>query len=104
MSLSRHQNAGQNLDLKGGNRCFEYVAQFGYLGTTITNRNVIREKIKGRLNPGKACYQSVQKVLSSCLLSKNTKIRIYKTIILPVVLYECETWCLTLREERRTGC
>jgi hypothetical protein len=40
-------------------------------------------------------------VLSSCLLSRNVKAKIYKTIILPVVLYECETWSLTLREEYR---
>jgi hypothetical protein len=39
--------------------------------------------------------------LSSCLLSRNVKVKIYKTIILPVVLYGCETWSLTLREERR---
>jgi hypothetical protein len=46
------------------------------------------------LNSGNACYQSVQNLLSSCLLSKNVKVRIYKTIILPVVLYGCETWSL----------
>jgi hypothetical protein len=39
--------------------------------------------------------------LSSRLLSENIKIRIYKTIILPVILYGCETWSLTLREEHR---
>jgi len=39
--------------------------------------------------------------LSSSLLSKNLKIKIYRTIILHVVLYGCETWLLTLREERR---
>ena len=44
---------------------------------------------------------SVQNILSSSLLSKNLKIKIYRTIILPVVLYGCETWSLTLREERR---
>jgi hypothetical protein len=44
---------------------------------------------------------SVQNLLSSRLLSKNLKIRIYKTIILPVVLYGCETWSLILREEHR---
>ena len=43
----------------------------------------------------------MQKLLSSRLLSKNLKIKIYRTIILPVVLYGCETWSLTLREERR---
>jgi hypothetical protein len=43
----------------------------------------------------------MQNLLSSSLLSKNLKIKIYKKIILPVVLYECEIWSLTLREERR---
>jgi hypothetical protein len=54
-----------------------------------------------RLNSGNACYHSVQNVLSSRLLSRNIKIRIYKAIMFPVVLYERETWSLTLREEHR---
>jgi hypothetical protein len=62
---------------------------------------LIQEEIKRRLNSGNACYHSVQSLLSSRLLSKNLKIRIYKTIILPVVLYGCETWSLTLGEEHR---
>jgi hypothetical protein len=90
---------GQNRDLKIANRLFENVSQFKYLGITVTNQNLIHEEIKRRLNSGKACYLSVQNLLSSRLLSKNLKIRIYKTIILPVVLYGCETWSLTLREE-----
>ncbi|KAJ4431757.1 hypothetical protein ANN_20362, partial [Periplaneta americana] len=72
-----------------------------YLGATITNINDTREEIKHRINMGNACYYSVQKLLSSSLLSKNLKVRIYKTVILPVVLYGCETWTLTLREEHR---
>jgi hypothetical protein len=48
---------------------------------------------------GNACYHLVQNLLSSRWLSKNLKI--HRTIILPVVLYGCETWSLTLREERR---
>jgi hypothetical protein len=79
---------GRNHDIKTGNRWFENVAQFKYLGTTITNENLIQEEIKRRLNSGNA----VQNILSSRLLSKNIKIRKYKTIILPVVLYGCETW------------
>ena len=43
----------------------------------------------------------MQNLLSSSLLPKNLKIKIYRTIILPVVLHGCETWSLTLREERR---
>jgi hypothetical protein len=77
------------------------VAQFRYLGTTIRNENLIQEEIKRRLKSGNACYHSVQNLFSSRLLSKNIKVRIYKTIILPVVLYGCETWSLTLREEHR---
>ena len=50
---------------------------------------------------GNACYYSVQNLLSSSLLSKTLKIKIYRPIILPVVMYGCETWSLTLREERR---
>jgi hypothetical protein len=68
---------------------------------TGTYQNFIKEKITRRLSSGNACYQLVQNLLSSLLLSKNLKIRIYKTIILPVVLNGCETWSLTLREEHR---
>jgi hypothetical protein len=85
MLLSRHQNAGQNCDIKIANGSFENVSQFKYLGTTVTNQNLILEEIKRRLNSGNACYYSVQDILSSRLLSKNVKIRIYKTIILPEV-------------------
>jgi hypothetical protein len=53
------------------------------------------------LNSGNFCYYSVPNLLSFRLISKNLKIKIYKTIILPVVLYGCETWPLTLREEHR---
>ena len=60
----------------------------------------IAEEIKSRLRLGSACYHSVQNLLSSRLLFQNLKIKIYRTIILPV-LYGCETWWLTLREERK---
>jgi hypothetical protein len=59
MLLSRQQNAGQNHDKKIGNRCFGNVEQFRYLGTTITNQNLIPEEIKRKLNSGIACYHSV---------------------------------------------
>jgi hypothetical protein len=68
---------------------------------TVTSQNLIQEEIKRRLNSGNAGYYSVQNLLPSCQLSKNLKIRICKTIILPVVLYGCETWSMTLREEHR---
>jgi hypothetical protein len=77
------------------------VAKFRYLGTTLTNRDDIHDEIKSRLNSGNACYYSVQNLLPSHLLSKKLKIKIYKTVILSVVLYGCETWSLTLREDHR---
>ena len=70
---------------------------------TLTNQNSIQEEIKSRLKSGNACYHSVQNLLSSSLLSKNLKIKIYRTVILPVVMYGCKTWTLTLKEERRLG-
>jgi hypothetical protein len=73
------------------------VEQFKYLGRTLTNQNSIQEEIKSRLKSGNACYHSVQDRLSSSLLSKNTKIKINRTINLPVVLYGCETLSVTLR-------
>jgi hypothetical protein len=77
------------------------VAQFKYLRTTVTNLNLTQEEIKRGLNLVNACYHSAQNLTSSCLLSKNVKIIIYKTIIFLVVQYGCETWSLTLREEQR---
>ena len=61
----------------------------------------ILEEIKKGLKSRNACYHSVQNLLSSGLLTKNIKIQIYKSIILPVVSYGYETWSLTLKEERR---
>jgi len=71
------------------------------VGTALTNQNSIQEEIMSRLKSGNVCYHSVQNLLSFSLLSKNLKIKIYRTIILPVVLYGCETWSLILREECR---
>jgi hypothetical protein len=74
--MSRDQYAGQNREIKIRNRSFANVSQFKYLGTTVTNQNLIQEEIKRRLNSGNTCYHSVQNLLSSRLLSKNVKVRI----------------------------
>jgi len=87
--------------LRIDNSTFDRVEDFKYLGTTLTNQNCIAEEIKSRLKSGNASYHSVQNPLSSRLLSKNLKIKIYRSIIWPVVMYGCETWSLTLREERK---
>jgi hypothetical protein len=87
--------------IKIAKRSLEGAAKLNYLGTTLTDRNCTQEEIKSRLNSGNACYHSVQSLLSSRLLFRNVKVKIYKTIIMPAVLYGCETWFLILREEHR---
>jgi len=99
MVMSRDQNAGQSDCIRIDNSPHERVEESKYLGTT--NQNSIPEEIKSRLKSGNACYHSVRNLLSSRLLSKNLMIKIYRTIFLLVVLYGCETWSLTLRQERR---
>jgi hypothetical protein len=101
MIMSHHQNSGQNQNLRIANESFENVVKFKYLRMTLTNQNYIHDEIKSRLNLGNAYYYSVQNLLSSCLISKNLKIKTHKTVILPIVLYGCEIWSLTLREEHR---
>jgi len=99
--MSRDQNVGRSHSMKNDNSSIERVEEFRYLGTTLTNNNFIQEEIKSRLKLGNVCYYLVQNLLSSSLLSKKLKIKIYRTITLPNVLYGCETWLLTLREKRR---
>jgi len=99
--MSRDQNAGRIQSGRFDNSTFERVEEFQYLGTTLTDQNSIEEEIKRRLRSGNACYHLVQNLLSSRLLSKNLKIQIYRTITLPVALYGCEAWSLTLQEERK---
>jgi len=85
MVMSRDQNAGRSQNIKTDNSSFERMKQFKYLGTSIKHQHSIQEEIKSRLKSGNACYHSVLNLLSSSLLSKNIKINVYRTIILPVV-------------------
>jgi len=99
MVVSRDQNAGRIYSVRIDNNTFERVEEFKYLGKNLTNQNSIAEENKRRLKSGNACYHSFQNLLSSRLLSKNFKVKIFRTIILPAALYGCETWSLTLRDE-----
>jgi hypothetical protein len=99
--MSRDQHAGRCHSMKKDNSSFERVEELKYLGTTLMNQISIQEEIRRILKSENACCHSVQNRLSSSLLSKNLKIEIYRTIILRVGLYNCETPSQTLREERR---
>jgi hypothetical protein len=103
---SRRRNTGTNKNniAKRVDKLFGNMATFKYLGVTVTDRNDIHEEIKIRLNSGNSCYHSVQNLSCFRFLSKSLKIKIYKTLILRVILYGCEIWLPTLTEEHRTGC
>jgi hypothetical protein len=101
MLMAHSQKIGQKHSIKIANRSFEDVAKFKYLQTTLTDQNCMQEEINSRQNSGNACYHSVQSLLSSRLLSRILKAKIYKITILPVLLYGCETWSLTLRKKHR---
>ena len=100
--MSRDQNAERIHSVRIDNSTFERVEEFKYLGTTLTNQNSIADEIKSRLRSGNACYHSVQNLLSSRLLSKNLKIKVYRTIILPVVLYGHERSVRSLQQDAST--
>ena len=75
MVMSRDRNTGRNHSIKTGKSSFQRVEEFKNLGPALTNYNSIQGEIKNRLKSGNACYHSVQNLLSSSLLSKNTKIK-----------------------------
>ena len=95
--MSRDLNVGRSHSIKIDNRFFESMEECKYLATTLTNQNSIQEEIKSRLKSQNACCHLPQNLFSSSLLSKSIKIKIYRTIISPMVL--CGS--LTLREESR---
>jgi hypothetical protein len=96
MLMSRSQKIGQKQSVKIGIKSFEDVAKFQYVGQRLTDQNCMHEEIRSRLNSGNACYHSVQRLLSSRLLSRILKVKLYKPIILPLVLYGYETWSLNI--------
>jgi hypothetical protein len=87
--------------MKIDNISFERVEEFKYLGNTLPSQYRIQDEVKCRLKSEKVYYHLEQPLLSSSLLSKNFKIKIYRTKILPVRLHGCETWYLTVREENK---
>jgi len=101
MVMSLDQDAGRSHSIKIDNSSFGRAEEFGYFGATLTYKISMQKEIKSRWKSWNASYHSVLNLLSSSLLSKIINYKIYRTIILPVVLYGCETWSLTLSEEHR---
>jgi hypothetical protein len=82
-------------DITLNGQTFEDVDNFKYLGALMISQNEVETDIKEKIAAGNRCYRSFGKIFGTRYLSKNKKIRIYKTIIRPVVLYGSETWAIT---------
>jgi hypothetical protein len=91
MIMSYYEKVEQNHCTKTENKSFEEVTKFESLGKTMTDQNCMHEEINSTLNTGNACCHLFQSLLSSRLLSRKVKVKLHKTIIQPVVSYECET-------------
>jgi len=100
IEIARHLCMIVNEHIRIGSNSYVRVQTFKYLGSSVINQNSIQDERKFRIKARSLCYYLVQTLLPSRFLSKNLKIKIYITIILPVVLYECKA-CLILGEEHR---
>jgi hypothetical protein len=92
VATSRDHHAGHNNNIRTGDESFSRVE---HLGITLTDQIPFMKKLRAD------CNQGMQNLLSSSLLSKRVKIKIFRSIILRIVLYGCETWSLALRVEYR---
>jgi hypothetical protein len=79
---------------------FERVDKFKYFGSLVTENSEKSTEIKIRIVSGNRCYFFLIKLLKSRAVARNTKVRMYRTIIRPVVTCGSETWCLTANDER----
>jgi hypothetical protein len=86
--------------LNAGSHKFQTVDKFKYLGSLVNESSENSTKIQIRIAAGNRCYFSLIKLLNSRAVARNTKVRMYRTIIRPVVTYGSETWCLTANDER----
>lgn len=99
---SQHRRLGQNVTMDRYN--FEVVKDFVYLGSTITTQNDISAEIKRRITLANRCFFGLRRHLSNKALSQRTKETLYKTLIIPVLLYGAEAWTLSKTDENLLGC
>jgi hypothetical protein len=92
MMSTRKQQRGNKLET--GDMSFESIQSFKYLGSTVNQNNTIEEEIKEKLIAGNKAFYANQKMFQSKLPSKKSKLKLYWTLIRPIVTYECETWVL----------
>jgi len=96
-TYEHRRNAG---DLRIGNKTFETVQSFQYLGNIIGNTNSNNKCIKERIMMGNKAYYANRQLVNSSPISRNSKLQIYRTLVRPVVTYGSKSWTLTMEEER----
>jgi hypothetical protein len=96
-TYEHRRNAG---DLRIGNKTFEVVHSFQYLENIISNTNNNNKCIKERIVMGNKAYCANRQLSNSSLISRNSQLQIYRTLVRPVVCYGSESWILTMEEER----
>ena len=77
------------------------MREFVYLGTQVNNNNNTGEEITRRINLANRCLFGLGSIIRSKLLSRNTKLLIYKTLVLPVFIYGSEAWTLSSDEQHK---
>lgn len=104
LTLDRKQGSrvGQNITIDTYN--FEVVQSFKYLGSILNVSNDVEEEVKMRISQGNRSFFALKHLFKSSLVSRATKLRLYKTIVRPIVMYGCETWPLTTKHEAMLGC
>ena len=92
---------GQYNNIKIGNKSSESEEQFSFCGTTLKIKTFIHKEIKNKLNSGECILSFSAASFVFQVAIKSIKIKMYRIIILPVVLHGCETWSPTLRVGHR---
>lgn len=82
---------------------FEEVDKSKYLGTVFYRKSDIKGEIRQRLMAGNRCIGSLNRILRSKTISRNLKVRIYRTVIRPIVIYGSEVWTMKAEEQKMLG-
>jgi hypothetical protein len=83
-----------------GQHKFEQVKEISYLGSQMNQTNSISIEIQARILSGSRCYYEYGKLMKPRALNRNSKLKVYKSLIRPVVTYGCEAWTVTIRDDQ----
>ena len=102
--MDRKQGSRVRQNIAMDNYNFEVVQSFKYLGSILNVSTDIEEEIRTRVTQGIRSFYALKHLFKSCLVSRATKLRLYKSIVRPIVTYRSETWSLTAKQEAILSC